>query len=164
MNLTHICILNLVILRSDVSSSVLEFFFKLDIIQIIFFIQFLNCFWFRGKDVKTAKCKIENCKPLFYIVQVIGDFVDRKWHRDITSTFTIHSCHSAVAKPHEAQPSTVTVLPQPPFPVRNQCIPLCAAGHSRKCLLQSWPVSHLSFLLESASILWLFSLIFGLCL
>lgn len=75
INLINIWILNLVILRSDVSSSVFEFLKNWILLQWFFFIQILDSFWFRGKGVKVAKCKIESFKSLFYIVQVIYDFV-----------------------------------------------------------------------------------------
>lgn len=63
--------------------------------------------------------------------------VERKLHQDITFTLTIHLCHSAVAQSHKAEPFTVTLIPQPSFPVRNKCIPLCAADHSRQFQFQS---------------------------
>lgn len=78
INSTQICTLNLVILRSDVNSSVLKFLKNWTVFQQeseFFFIQILICFWFRCKDVKVSKCKIENLKSLFCILQILRDFV-----------------------------------------------------------------------------------------
>lgn len=78
INSTQVCTLNLVILRSDVHSSVLKFFKNWTVFQQeseFFFIQILICFWSRCKDVKVSKCKIEKRKSLFCILQILCDFV-----------------------------------------------------------------------------------------